>query len=567
LAFNATTTKWLKDVRGNGVLKMGSNSLFSFVRSETWNQMPARTRRFFLALLLIHFLLTAAMSYRTGWTADEPDYFSYAVRWAKGNTTRILPTDDSKSPIVAPVLLAIPLKKWLAPDTDPYGFHLLLLGRTTMYVFQAMGSFFFLLWFRRLFPHLPPTIPLLLYLFDPLVFCYGMIAGSDLPATALMLGATYATHRYCQSLRTRYWVWAAIFTGFAIVAKASMVYLLVLLPLMYWITTSPDRAKPILHHWKGKLQRAFLFGCLVLFIIHAAYLFQGGFFPFRLIPQSSQAFQKLATTLKWAGDFPVPLPYDFVSAYDLLSHNAEKGGGGQFDHSFEGVSIFQEYKNKGPVWYYYFIHFLFKTPIILQLGLLLAGIAVFRKRGKKFALLKYGWIWIPPLFYFCLLSLTNPFQIGIRHALMIFPFLYLMSAPGWYRLRRSRPILFAALIGCHVMGVAAYANNLLAYTNEWLWPKRSAWKILNDSSIAYGQSQRHLEHFLQQHAEYKRPGANLEPGKYALDAETLISPFRDSHLNWLKKGTKPAGHYAFTVILFHVSEADVQRVKAADAQR
>ena len=64
--------------------------------SLTWREMKEVNRRKVRLLLVIHFILSFLFVTTQGILFDEPDYFSYAVNWAKGHTQRAFPIMDSK---------------------------------------------------------------------------------------------------------------------------------------------------------------------------------------------------------------------------------------------------------------------------------------------------------------------------------------------------------------------------------------------------------------------------------------------------------------------------------------
>ena len=156
--------------------------------SSTWKEMDKQSRRKFGWLILIHFILSL-LFVSTQWILyDEPDYFSYAVNWAKGHPERMYPIMDSKTPAVAVSLVPALFKPFLPRDyLINNTFFYLFAGRPFMYVYQLLGIFTFSCWVYRKFGPARWFIPLLFYCFDPLVFSYGMFIGSDLASASLLM--------------------------------------------------------------------------------------------------------------------------------------------------------------------------------------------------------------------------------------------------------------------------------------------------------------------------------------------------------------------------------------------
>lgn len=528
-----------------------------FGASATWATLPAGLRRLLLVALLVHALLCGLFIHHTDFTSDESDYFGYAVRWAQGHPERVHQLDDSKSPIVAPSLWAVPFKQWLQPPQDVYGHRLLQAGRVGMYVYAALLLYTLACWMHRWRPGQRWWWVWLLCLFDPLLISYSMLVGSDLPVAALLLATCYCAWRYWHSGEVHYWWRMGLLAALAMVAKASMVYTLPMLLLLFWLAPAQRRTSVggWLRRWAGTL-------ALVLLVINAAYYFKGSFFRWQQLPQTSQAFQRLAAGTPWLQALPVPLPYAYVSGFDALKKNAEFGGGDTNDNSFSGVYVAGHYQRTGPVWYYYLVMWLYKWPLLCWL-LLLGTLLWWLRHAQRWQLLRrHAFLWFPPLFFGLVLSFTNPFQIGIRHSLLLLPFLYLLLLPAaawcWQRLARW----WQAAVLLHALSLLSYWPNMIAYTNELWWPKAKAFLLMNDSSISYGNSRRLLTEFLRQHPRYRQPGATPVAGLYAIDIERLGTSLNTYGLDWLRNHCEPAGHYRHTVILYHITPQDVARLQS-----
>ena len=168
-----------------------------------WAAAPLRDRRWFAGLLLLHLLLSAWFTTQQSPNYDESDYYGYALRWAKGQSERIYPLDDSKTPLTFVALLPLVAKPFtkLPPDTDVW----LLSGRYCMYVYVVLLAFVAFCWLNRLLGAGKWILPWLLLLYDPLMFSYGMVVGSDLPSAAVLLALMYMGWRYSRTGHMRYW--------------------------------------------------------------------------------------------------------------------------------------------------------------------------------------------------------------------------------------------------------------------------------------------------------------------------------------------------------------------------
>ncbi|HSC53032.1 MAG TPA: glycosyltransferase family 39 protein [Phnomibacter sp.] len=527
--------------------------------SNTWQSVSIVDRRLFIGIMVFHFILSGWFITRTYPTADESDYYGYGVRWAHGEPQRIYPIDDSKTPIVAPALIPIVVKPLVDLSNDPYGYKMLQLGRWMMYVYQLLAAFVLFLWMYRLWGTRQWLLPLVLYLFNPVVFSFGMIVGSDLACASLVLSTCYCLWRYVQTAEWRYWVWGCVFCALALVAKASMIYLPVLLMLLLLLQrfvgepSAMQKIKAV--QWMKSL------GLLVLFcwvFVCAAYYSSRMFFPINELPAQSKAMVALKQNLSAISNWPVPLPYDYVSAFDLLKYHGDLGGAPHPHNTYAGISILGRYYQYGPVWYYYIAAFIIKLPIII---LLMLGIAatIFLRSNKVAILKKYLFIWVPFLFFGILLSIANPFQIGIRHALMLFPFLHLFVGYGARFWKQRRPGFLKVALVVQLLFLLNYWPNMIAYTNELFWPKQLVYRYIHDSSIAYAQSTPYLQQFLKQNPDYQLAPTTPRAGKFAVLMEHYAASFNRHGYEWLYKNYEPVGHYMHGVLLFEISEASLRQ--------
>ncbi len=542
-------------------------TIFTFFKSATWESMAKHERRLFIAIMALHFTLSGWFITRLDFTNDESGYYGYAIRWAQGHPGRVIPYDDSKTPIVLPALIPTLLKSFWNNANDPHGYRFLQAGRWMMYVFQILGAWFMLLWLYRLWGTKKWMLPLLLYMFDPLVFSYSMIVGSDLASTAIVLAACYLAWRFSQSGGRKYWIWLSVFAGLGIIAKASLIYLLPLLFVMLTVSHALAGRYSQKGFVAASLLRWVMLLLVVLLMVNTAYYFKSTGFHFSEMPQRSEAFRHLVQRFSLERNIPVPLPFDFVSGFDFLKYNAELGGGPAYENSFIGVDILGKWFPRGPVWYYYIVTFFYKLPLLTWLLLIALFALIVRNRNRlQLLITTHIYIWLPGFFFFLVLSLTNPFQIGIRHALLIFPFMYLgISFPlvdAWGKWKKY----FRWLLVLQSAAFIAYWPNLLAFTNVFLLPKKEVYRYLYDSSVSYGQTSPYLHRFLQQHPDYTVPDSIPRKGKYAVDMEALADPHNRHRLNWLYKNFEPTGQYMYTIILFEVNENELKAVQTKSGQ-
>ena len=481
---------------------------------------------------------------------DEPHYLDYAVRWAKGNAKRYKLLDDSKTPAVFPALGVGAFYSKLKTQADPYGYNFVFAGRYFMYVYLVFGAFFLFLWLFRIWGNNFLFLPWLLFLFDPMVFAYSMNIGSDLLSGVVVLAIMYTGWRYHTTARRKYGIWFSLFTGFGFVVKASMAYLAFLLPLIY-IYTLFDR-KTV--RFGEEIKRIGFLIATVFLVINAFYFFRHSFFPFENLPELSAEMQHIKSKYNWLNGLPVPLPYDYLSGFDLLWQNAAIGGGFGNKNTLIGIRFLDRYYSVGPVHDYYLVVGAFKIPLLTQLlllGALILGLA-WVKRYRKIPGL-FWFIVLPCIYFFLILSFRNPFQIGIRHILIFYPLLFVLIGYSLKYFLTNNPFLMKGLLLAHAVSVFSYWQNPVAYTNELIFPKKMAYKYLQDTSISISSNHPALVRFLSTHKEYSVAPKVPAPGKFAIEIELLTDPLNQYDYFWLYKNFEPEGVYEHGVYYFTIT--------------
>ena len=148
-------------------------------------------------------------------------------------------------------------------------------------------------------------------------------------------------------------------------------------------------------------------------------------------------------------------------------------------------------------WIYYFVvNFLFKMPPASIALMALGSYWAYRTKNGYFLL-------IPVVMYFALAS-TSKVQLGIRHLLPIFPFLFMMGGLALGRLLqnpKTRWIGSLAILTLLIERVSTYPNDL-AYLSPLAGGPSAGWRLIQDSD--YGQNFKRLGDYLS-----KRPGTEV----------------------------------------------------------
>jgi hypothetical protein len=178
------------------------------------------------------------------------------------------------------------------------------------------------------------------------------------------------------------------------------------------------------------------------------------------------------------------------------------------------------------VWFYFPVAFLIKSTIgVLALFLLsLAVIATRRlKRWREIYFL------LVPVIFYLMVALTVGMNIGVRHILIVYLFLYAtVGGAAWALIQKSRQ--WAYVVGVfllvHVVSCLSAFPNYMAYGNElWGGPSQT-YKYLTDSNSDWGQQLKSVKQYLDQRGVkdcwfvYFAEGV-AEPGYYGIPCKPL----------------------------------------------
>ncbi|HZN04389.1 MAG TPA: hypothetical protein VFD06_12475 [Candidatus Polarisedimenticolia bacterium] len=188
-------------------------------------------------------------------------------------------------------------------------------------------------------------------------------------------------------------------------------------------------------------------------------------------------------------------------------------------------------------WYYLPVAFLFKAPIATLTSLALAAAAFFPVLGRTHRPTSARRLWtaaglvLPPL-VFGLAALASKVSLGLRHAFVLYPFLFLgagvVAAECHRRWRRPvAALLLLLLAGLAVETLPAWPDEI-AFFNLPSRPSRLA--LLGDSNFDWGQDLPRLAAWRRAHPEeplYLAYFGQADPAHYGIDARSLPTSRRD----------------------------------------
>jgi hypothetical protein len=482
-------------------------------------------------------------------TGDEADHLNYAVRFVKGHPEKVKPFDDASTmPMSGINVIPRFLQQIFQPGLKKYdgGISDVFLGRYITLVFSVMIGLIILLWSAQLYGRLAGLFSLFLFVFCPNLTAHSLLLTTDSFSAFFTISTAYFFWKAVN--KATFWnlFFFSISLGLAQLAKQSLTHLFIIFSLLF-VFLYFFKKITIINFRKAVFKIAFM-AFIIIFIINAGFWFQHTGMALNDYEFSSHFFNTLKTNSSFLNSVPLPFPEPYIEGLDLTKNIDEMGGGRP--ESSGNIYLLGESRKGTGFWYYYFVVLFFKTPIPVLISTFL--MLIFLKRNtKEFYLNEFV-----PLFtisYF--LVYFNFFynsQVGIRHIIMIFPLLYVLLGGIVNKLVSSK---FMPLILMYsVCTFYFYFPNLIAYSNEFVLPKKNAYKIMADSNIDFRQSYFLLEKYLENHPDVQWAPKKPQAGKFVIGINEYLN-LNNSNNTWLRKFI-PIRQVHHSYLLFQITEKD-----------
>ncbi len=540
---------------------------------------------FVLAMLGIMCVLLVGSVWNKTLCYDEQAHWDYGRRVLSLQTARTGIMDDSKMPVSAlnalvwPLLEGLGLQQALIPDykeLPPEKREETIRAKTKQLAVKTgraatiMATLLFGLlvfsWSRELYGTRAGLFSLALYVLSPNILAHGRFVTTDIYGMGCIALAGYAYWRYCVRPSVGRCCWAGASLGLAQLAKFSSVYF-VLIDCVLLLPFVPELMRTLRSRgWSGLRLAAvhlLLFMLTALFVLNAGFLFQGTLRPLRSYTFESSLFKRLQAESGVLSGLPLPLPAAFVTGLDMVK--AHEQSGQTFGKLYLHGRCKDLSKGEGGFENYYLWVMLYKFPLPL---LLLCAWTLFSfcgAKAKEERFWRREWFLLCPAgCYLLILNYLNHAQIGIRHLLVVSPFLFIAcgrllraSQDAHGHLPRFRVVCLGLLLAWQLVSVCSYFPHFVSYFNELSWDRKNNWRLLADSNLEWGQNGRYLERYLRAH-----PDARVNPrqpccGLVVVDSNMLtgvLSP--ESDFAWLRDTFEPTDHVAYGYIVYDIPQRD-----------
>jgi hypothetical protein len=388
------------------------------------------------------------------------------------------------------------------------GDRLLLLGRLPIVALASLLVAAVFIEARRRFGPLAGSVAALLAALSPDVLAHGGLVTTDLGFALFFFLSTVSFARLLEQPSRSRLVASGLACGAAFATKFSAPILALVLLSLTLLHDGPTRPAR-----RGRLLLATL--AMAFVGLWASYGFRHDLSPDPQVCADlrASAVAPAAGPLRWltATAEAGLLPEDYARGLAFVMTHSEARStfllGSLSDHGFPQ---------------YFLATFLLKTPVPLLL-LILVALARARCLGRRAAV----FVWLPVVVYVAV-TFTRGLQIGHRHLLPIYPFLFLASgeAAGWLvAWRRPASLALVTLLAAWYAGGTLWNHpQHLAYFNEIAGGPANGWRLLVDSNLDWGQDLKRLAGWTRaNHVSHLKLSyfGSADPAYYGLDVEML----------------------------------------------
>ncbi|MBU1102707.1 glycosyltransferase family 39 protein [Patescibacteria group bacterium] len=408
---------------------------------------------------------------------------------------------------------------------------MLLLGRIPMLLILLLLGIYVFKWARELFGNNAALLSLSLFSFSPTFLAHGRFVTTDVAAAAAIFIASYYFIKWLKNPSAKNLIIAGLVFGAAQLAKFSV---FLLIPLFFfvaavWILIKWRQAKPELVFWKNVWK--YLGGLILLmatgyiFVVWPVYIFHTINYPIERQQQdtkfilSSFGLRPVANLIYFLAGLPV---FRALAQYGLgLAMVVQRAAGGNTSYFLGEISAAGSRT-------YFPLMYLIKETLALHIFTLIAlfvAIAGFFKnkifKPLNFRLFLNSHIAEILMLAFIALywytSVRSPLNIGVRHILPTFPFVFLLISGlivQWFKLKPTQEnslvegaigqpaknqigrsikyFIAGVLISWQIVSVVSIYPSFLAYFNEAAGGPASGYKYVTDSNLDWGQDLKRL---------------------------------------------------------------------------
>jgi 4-amino-4-deoxy-L-arabinose transferase-like glycosyltransferase len=440
-------------------------------------------------------------------TWDEGFEIASGYSYLKTGDYRISP----EHPPLARVLAALPLlwlnldlpvqhPSWAARNDVEFGHQfifgnrvpadrIVFLARLPTIVTTVVFGLILALWTRRVFGSAAALGSPLLFTFDPNIIANGRYVKNDMLVSMMGFLTVAVWGEFLRSGKRRWLVATGVAFGIAMATKFSALFLLPVL-LLCWFVARWQRREPMAPV-RGALALAAVAAIAVVPVL-LVYAPESNM----LIP-ATRAYREAHPEVRRLGNamsvvtMRATVFMQACTKLGLQDHPLLVGFTRFLDHTSDGHDAYLLGRLSKDGWWYYFpVAFAVKTPVATLAAIALAAwLGVRRLLSESLRTIRMEWfLLIAPIAVYAPLCAFNRVDIGLRHLLPIYPFIFILTAAVLARTNwRGKIPATAALAAMLVIESVSIYPNYLAFFNVAAGGPGAGPRYLVDSNIDWGQ--------------------------------------------------------------------------------
>jgi len=557
-----------------------------------------------VVFLLVVFSLQATLSIRhKSPTYDEQSHVVRGLAFWQAPDLRI----NTHHPPVINAFAALPLifdknisvdfsdknEDWVLADKNKLGNTLapklynernVLFKSRLMIIFLGMylGLALFL-FTKKYFGAAPAFIALTIYTFSPNILAHTRLVTTDFGATLAIFLAAWAFINYTEKHDKKSLALLFLALSFAALVKFNTIVIFPALLIAYAVFSWSHGHKIFSKEFIFRILKLAILGAITIFLIIAlVYRFDTRTFkdahvnPKRwdefisLIEENHGTSSLQKRFIEWtATNIPIPGAFYYQGFYENV-----------FKHNIYGHNTYLagEYSKKG--WWYYFPYaFFIKTPLPIIISLLSSVVLAYiflkkeLKKGKsiKKLLQKHSRlvsILILVLFYLAV-SMRININLGLRHILPLYPFLFIFCALGIRRLISEKKLLSYLITATLLVWLALDSliifPNYLEFFNASVGGPKNGYLHLLDSNLFWNQDQYYVDEYVSNFRSlhpktpiYVNPGCQPKTGRIIVGVDKLqgLEELHNIRYSWLRDNFPVYDRIAYTYIVYDVKSTE-----------
>lgn len=343
----------------------------------------------------------------------------------------------------------------------------------------------------EMFGPLAGLIALAFLVFDPNLLAHGALITTDVPISCVIFWTMYLAYRYVQRPTTLRLLLVAIASGLAMVTKFTGI---LVMPMLLLLAIAELLATHSIKRFLKRVAELALIAIVSLLVIWAFYGFR-----YQARPTGTQLNPVLSEYLKQLPNGEDARPLTTLERHHILPEAYIYGLANTKITEDIDTSYFFGHVYRHGSWLYFPAAFAIKSTLPFLLLFAAAILWILTGRMKQHRELLF--LTVPPALYIAI-AMHSQMNIGFRHLLPIFAFLYILTAAvAAYLIHRNSRWLFAvgALFLWQVVTSTRVAPAYMAYGNEAWGGPSAVHNYLSDANVDWGQQLKATKLYLDEH--------------------------------------------------------------------